>query len=88
MASNLAGTINATTPLWTALIAYAVSADRGFNVPHVVGLVLGFTGAVVLASLWNPGSVAKPAGLNLLDGAALILLGVALIQRRPAGASA
>jgi drug/metabolite transporter (DMT)-like permease len=58
--SSLAGTINATTPLWTAVIAHAVGADRLMSGRRAVGLVLGFVGAVVLLAPWD---ITKGGGL-------------------------
>lgn len=51
--SNLAGTINATTPLWTAVAAYTAGTDRLRSRRRIVGLVLGFGGALVLLSPWD-----------------------------------
>lgn len=51
--STLAGTINATTPLWTAVIAYTAGADQLNSPRRVFGLLLGFAGALVLLSPWN-----------------------------------
>ncbi len=53
VASSLAGTINATTPLWTAVIASSVGVDRLASPRRVVGLVIGFGGALVLLSPWD-----------------------------------
>jgi len=58
--SSLAGSLNATTPLWTAVIAFCVGADRPMGARRIVGLLVGFAGAVVLLSPWNsdhPGTV-------------------------------
>ncbi|MGH4021736.1 MAG: DMT family transporter [Pseudonocardiaceae bacterium] len=51
--SSLAGTINATTPLWTAVIAASVGVDRLASPRRVLGLVIGFGGALVLLSPWD-----------------------------------
>jgi len=53
VASSLAGTVNATTPLWTAVIASVVGVDRLASMRRVVGLVVGFGGALVLLSPWD-----------------------------------
>jgi len=53
VASSLAGTINATTPLWTAVIAATVGVERLASPRRVVGLVIGFGGALVLLSPWD-----------------------------------
>lgn len=53
VASSLAGTINATTPLWTAVIAATVGVERLASPRRVVGLAIGFGGALVLLSPWD-----------------------------------
>jgi len=53
VASSLAGTINATTPLWTAVIAAGVGVERLASPRRVAGLVIGFGGAMVLLSPWD-----------------------------------
>src|SRR5215475_5031649 len=42
--SGLAGIYNATTPLWTMLIALAVLAEERATASRVAGLVIGFAG--------------------------------------------
>jgi len=53
VASSLAGTINATTPLWTAVVAASVGVERLVAPRRVLGLVIGFGGALVLLSPWD-----------------------------------
>jgi len=53
VASSLAGTINATTPLWTAVIAAGVGVERLASPRRVAGLIVGFGGALVLLSPWD-----------------------------------
>lgn len=55
--SSIAGVINATTPLWTVIIALAAGVDRPISRQRVTSLVLGFAGAVVVLSPWT-----APAG--------------------------
>jgi len=42
--SSIAGLLNATTPLWTALIAMAVRLERDVTPTRIAGLVVGFSG--------------------------------------------
>jgi drug/metabolite transporter (DMT)-like permease len=42
VASSIAGLLNATTPLWTALIAMAVRLERDVTPTRVAGLAVGF----------------------------------------------
>jgi drug/metabolite transporter (DMT)-like permease len=69
--SSLAGSLNATTPLWTAVIAFCAGADRPIGARRVVGLLVGFTGAVVLLSPWNSDHAGTVAGLLACIGASI-----------------
>jgi drug/metabolite transporter (DMT)-like permease len=48
IASGLASILNATTPLWTVIIAHALTPDEKVTGKRLVGVVLGFAGVVVL----------------------------------------
>lgn len=69
--SSLAGTVNATTPLWTALLAYAASSDTLLTIRRIGGLVIGFTGALILLSPWNATDLGSTLGILASLGAAL-----------------
>jgi drug/metabolite transporter (DMT)-like permease len=76
--SALSSILNALTPLVTILVASLVLHDEPITVNRVAGLLLGFTGAVVLASpnlgpATGSGSAAAPndEGLMLLGEAAV-----------------
>lgn len=69
--SSLAGSLNATTPLWTAVIAFCAGADRPMGARRVVGLLVGFAGAVVLLSPWNSDHASTVAGLLACIGASI-----------------
>ena len=69
--SNLAGTINATTPLWTAVIAFVAGSDRLRSPRRAVGLILGFAGALLLLSPWNSISDGSLNGALACLGAAV-----------------
>ncbi|MGH2442085.1 MAG: DMT family transporter [Chloroflexota bacterium] len=51
--SILAGIANATTPLFTLLVAMAVLADERPDRARVAGLVLGFLGVLVVFGIWS-----------------------------------
>lgn len=51
--SNLAGAINATTPLWTLLFTLAVKRGDRLRAVQWLGMFLGFAGALVILSPWN-----------------------------------
>lgn len=69
--SSLAGTVNATTPLWTALLAYAAASDTVLTLRRVAGLLVGFAGALVLLSPWDVADVGSTLGVIACLGAAL-----------------
>ncbi|MDI2126526.1 DMT family transporter [Yinghuangia seranimata] len=51
--SNIAGVINATTPLWTLLLAVLVGSGVRLSVGQVAGLFLGFAGVLVILAPWR-----------------------------------
>ena len=51
--SNVAGVLNATTPLWTLLLAFVVGVDRDHSAKKVAGFALGFLGVAVMFSPWE-----------------------------------
>jgi drug/metabolite transporter (DMT)-like permease len=51
--SALAGVLNATTPLWTVLIALAAGQERNLSTTRIVGLAAGFVGALVILQPWQ-----------------------------------
>lgn len=62
IASGLASILNATTPLFTVLVAGALLADERITVNKAIGVVVGFAGTVVLI---GPDALAG-LGTNLL----------------------
>ena len=65
--SNAAGVINATTPLWTLALAFAVGVDRSVSVRKVAGFMLGFVGVLVIFAPWrSAGEIASWGGLACL----------------------
>ena len=53
VASNLAGAINATTPLWTVAFALLTRGHDRLSPLQWVGLVLGFAGGLLILSPWQ-----------------------------------
>jgi len=51
--SGLAGVLNATTPLWTALVALLVGQERRPGPLRAAGLALGFAGTVLILAPWQ-----------------------------------
>jgi drug/metabolite transporter (DMT)-like permease len=56
--SSLAGTLNATTPLWTVALALATRQDRRLGAARGAGLLIGFGGALLVMAPWQAGGAA------------------------------
>ncbi len=71
VSSGVAGTLNATTPLWTILVSFLTGYDRRMSAGRLAGIAVGFTGTLLIFSPWESGSsIASWGGLACL-GAAL-----------------
>ena len=68
--SSLAGVINATTPLWTVLIATAARTEGPLTPRRALGVALGFVGVLVLFEPWNATTGAEIGGVVACIGAA------------------
>jgi drug/metabolite transporter (DMT)-like permease len=69
--SNVAGVLNATTPLWTLLVAFLAGTDREVNVWRGLGIAVGFAGTVLIFTPWeSAGDIASWGGLACLAAAA------------------
>lgn len=65
--SSTAGIINATTPLWTVVLALAVRHQKTMTRRQVLGLAAGFIGGILIFSPWNSASgLASAGGLECL----------------------
>ena len=65
--SSTAGIINATTPLWTVLLAVAVRHQKSVTGWQGAGLVVGFGGTLLIFSPWHAATgVASAGGLECL----------------------
>lgn len=81
VSSSLAGVLNATTPLFTLMIAVASRQEQRVSVDRVVGLVIGFLGVVVIMAPWQAGALGTLAGqLGVL--AASACYGVVFVYQR------
>jgi drug/metabolite transporter (DMT)-like permease len=58
VASAVAGSLNATTPLFTLVIARATGTERIIGPTRAAGLLIGFLGAVVALAPWENGASA------------------------------
>lgn len=66
--SGLAGILNATTPLWTVMVALLMRTERPTGV-RSTGLVLGFGGALVIFAPWRSGGSVTGAAACLTASA-------------------
>jgi drug/metabolite transporter (DMT)-like permease len=60
--SSTAGIINATTPLWTVVLALAVRHQKSVTSWQAAGLIVGFAGAVLIFTPWHTASGLISAG--------------------------
>jgi drug/metabolite transporter (DMT)-like permease len=72
IASGLASILNATTPIFSILVAHFLTSDEGMTRNKLAGIALGFSGVAVLMS----GNAVKTEGIPLLP--LLACLGAAL----------
>lgn len=69
--SVLAGILNATTPLFTLLIAVLILPSERPNRNRLLGMAVGFAGVLVVFGIWNGANSGDPAGSAMALGAAL-----------------
>ena len=53
VSSSTAGILNATTPLWTIVVALATRHERTLPLTRAAGLLVGFCGAMLVFSPWQ-----------------------------------
>jgi drug/metabolite transporter (DMT)-like permease len=70
VASNLAGAINATTPLWTLLFAMLTRQQRRLGRTQAAGIILGFVGGLVILSPWQTTGAPLPGLLACVGASA------------------
>jgi drug/metabolite transporter (DMT)-like permease len=69
--SAVAGILNATTPLWTIVVAIAAGQEKRPSPAKLAGIVVGFAGTIVIFSPWRHASqVMSWGGLACLVAAA------------------
>jgi drug/metabolite transporter (DMT)-like permease len=65
--SATAGIINATTPLWTMMLALAVRHQQRVTAWQLAGLIVGFAGALLIFSPWHTAAgLVSPGGAECL----------------------
>lgn len=53
VSSSLAGVLNSTTPLWTVLLAVSLRTEGRLSARRILGVIVGFAGAVVVVDPWS-----------------------------------
>jgi drug/metabolite transporter (DMT)-like permease len=81
--SGIAGVLNATTPLWSALIALGLG--ERFHPVRVAGLALGFCGVLLIFAPWHRHGLASWGALALLAAAASYAVAFAYMGRHLVG---
>lgn len=83
--SGLAGVLNATTPLWSLLLGLALGTERGLRPVRAGGLLLGFTGVVVIFAPWQGTGQVGWGALAIVAAAASYAVGFAYMGRHLVG---
>jgi drug/metabolite transporter (DMT)-like permease len=84
--SNLAGAINATTPLWTVLFALAARTERHLSRRRLIGLLIGFAGVLIMLAPWQTDATLAGTleclAASASYGASYVYIGKYLTDRR------
>lgn len=81
VASSLAGVLNATTPLFTLLLAAAARQERRIGADRALGLCIGFAGVVLIMAPWQAANLdAGPGQVGVL--AASACYGITFVYQR------
>ncbi|KAA2263418.1 DMT family transporter [Solihabitans fulvus] len=83
--SGVAGALNATTPLWSLLIGVALGTERGLGPVRLGGLLLGFTGTLLIFAPWQRAGLASWGALALLGAAVSYAVAFAYMARKLVG---
>jgi drug/metabolite transporter (DMT)-like permease len=81
VSSGVAGVLNATTPLWSALIGLAIGTERRMPMARLSGLGLGFAGVVVIFAPWQHAGGVGWGTLAIVGAAASYAIGFAFMGR-------
>jgi len=83
--SNVAAILNASTPLFTALLALAVDHSQRVTGLRLAGVLLGFTGVILLVGFEGGEGTAAAGALAVVLASACYALGGLFAGRRLAG---
>ena len=80
--SSTAGIINATTPLWTVVLALAVRHQKTVTGWQVAGLITGFAGTLLIFTPWHTASgLVSAGGLECLAASVSYAVGYIYMDR-------
>jgi drug/metabolite transporter (DMT)-like permease len=79
--SILAGLLNATTPLWTALVVWMLIPSERSDRRQLVGLGVGFAGIGVLLGIWDAQAIDAVGALAMLAATACYGFGTVWARR-------
>lgn len=82
--SGLAGVLNATTPLWTVLFGLLIGQER-LRPSRATGLLLGFSGVVLILAPWHSASLLQWGALACLTASASYGIAYVYIGRKLTG---
>jgi drug/metabolite transporter (DMT)-like permease len=71
VSSSLAGVLNSTTPLWTVLLAVSLRTEEQLSLRRIIGVLVGFAGAVVVVEPWSGALTGSVLGMLACLAAAL-----------------
>ncbi|MDX3646293.1 DMT family transporter, partial [Streptomyces sp. MB09-02B] len=86
--SGTAGVLNATTPLWALLLGLALGTDRPLSPARLTGLLLGFTGILLIFAPWQRAGLMTGGSLALLGAAVSYAVAFAYMGRHLTGRDA
>jgi drug/metabolite transporter (DMT)-like permease len=70
VSSSTAGMLNATTPLWTVVIALATRHQQATSLRQVGGLAVGFVGTMLIFQPWKSSGLASVGAVDCLAASA------------------
>lgn len=83
--SGLAGVLNATTPLWSAVLGLILGTERSPGRLRITGLLTGFAGTVVIFAPWRQDGASSLGVLAILAAAASYAVAFAYMHRHLVG---
>ena len=66
VSSAIAGVVNSTTPLMTVLVVIVLFRDQWPTVNQIVGVIIGFSGILLLMEIFSSGSGGSVVGVSIL----------------------